>query len=172
MARRSGDAIRFYAGSVDATRVPVTLPGVRTLFSGFHHFAPKAARAVLEDAVRTRQPIAVFEASHRSVAALFAITFSPLFVLLVTPAIRPFRISRLFWTYLVPLIPLLVLFDGVISSLRIYTPTELLELTAGLGGDDYQWEAGEDRGAGPLPTTYLIGYPTQCLASVSDVAYR
>ena len=32
-----------------------------------------------------------------------------------TPFVRPFRWSRLLFTYVIPLIPLLVLFDGTVS---------------------------------------------------------
>jgi len=36
---------------VDATAVPERLTGLRTLFSGFHHFRPAQARLILRDAV-------------------------------------------------------------------------------------------------------------------------
>jgi len=60
--------IRFIANAVDATDVPGDLPGLRTMFNAFHHFAPDQARLVLEDAVRARQPIAIFEIPERSFA--------------------------------------------------------------------------------------------------------
>ena len=53
---------------MDATHVPRELAGLRTLFNGFHHFRPLDATAILADAVRARQPIAIFEASRRSLA--------------------------------------------------------------------------------------------------------
>jgi len=149
--------VAFRRQPVDAADVPAELLGLRTLFTSFHHFRPDAARALLEDAVRRRQPIAVFEATQRSPAAILATLFSPLTVLLATPFIRPFRWSRLFWTYLLPLIPLLVLFDGLVSCLRTYTPAEMTEMTREFG--DYHWEVGEEKGKGPLPITYLLGYP-------------
>ena len=62
--------VRYVSTSVDATRVPDTLDGVRTLFTSFHHFAPDAARTILADAVRARAPIAIFEVTERSVPAL------------------------------------------------------------------------------------------------------
>jgi hypothetical protein len=83
----------------------------------------------------------------------------PLMVVLVTPFIRPFRWSRLFWTYLVPVVPLVSLFDGVVSCLRTYSVQELRELTAGLATNSYQWDFGELKGKGPIPITYLIGLP-------------
>jgi len=154
----SGGAVRYHADPVDATRVPTGLRGTRTMFSAFHHFDPETARAVLRDAAAARTRIAVFEATHRSMATILVTLLAPIAVLVLTPAIRPFRWSRLFWTYLVPAIPIAVLFDGIVSCLRTYTPDELLALTEDIDG--YRWEAGETRARGPIPVTYLVGIPT------------
>jgi hypothetical protein len=55
------------ATPVDATNVPADLDCVRTMFNGFHHFAPDAAGAILADAVAKRGAIAIVEAArHRS----------------------------------------------------------------------------------------------------------
>jgi hypothetical protein len=81
-------------------------------------------------------------------------------VLLTAPFIRPFRWSRLFWTYLVPALPLVLAFDVVVSCLRVYSVPELRELTAGLDG--YRWDAGTVRGKPvPIRVTYLIGVPRE-----------
>jgi hypothetical protein len=85
--------------------VPARLAGFRTLFTAFHHFRPADARAILAAAVRDRQGIAIAEASSRSAAALAMMALVPLAVWALTLAIRPFRWSWLFWTYLVPVIP-------------------------------------------------------------------
>jgi hypothetical protein len=77
-----------------------------------------------------------------------------------TPLIRPFRWLRLLCTYVVPIIPLVLLFDGVVSCLRTYRPQELREIIKKLSGIEYQWEVGElSKAAGQPPITYLIGYP-------------
>ena len=81
-------------------------------------------------------------------------------VLVLTPAVRPFRWSRLFWTYVVPVLPLAILFDGLVSCLRTYTSDEMLVLGHDDGGEEYKWEAGFVRPAGsPLPIPYLLGVP-------------
>jgi hypothetical protein len=148
--------IRFYPGPVDATSVPRELKGVRTMFSTFHHFQPDAARAILQDAVDAREGIGVFEVARRAPAAI-ALVFAFVFVLFVcTPAMRPFRWSRLLWTYLVPIIPFVLLFDGVVSCLRTYRPQELREI-AERTASGYRWDIGESKGKAPI--TYLIGYP-------------
>lgn len=157
----SEGAIGFVAESVDATDVPEEMLGFRTLFSSFHHFRPEQARAILRDAISKGQGIGVFEATHRSALAILLMFITPLLALIFTPLIRPFRLSRLFWTYIVPVVPFIILFDAIVSCLRTYTPTELETLAAeASSGMQYQWEIGEQRGRQPLPVTYLLGYPT------------
>jgi hypothetical protein len=155
----SGGAIAGDPDAVSATAVPARLAGFRTLFTALHHFPPAEAHAILADAARARQRIAVFEVTSRSALALLGILFLPLLVLLFTPFIRPFRWSRLVWTYLVPLVPLAVWFDGTVSCLRTYTAAELRDLVADLQ-QGYEWEIGTV-GSAPLPSriTYLLGQP-------------
>jgi hypothetical protein len=147
---------------VDAAAVPPDLTGFRTLFTAFHHFPPEAAREVLADAVRQRQGIGIFETTQRSVRAVLSILPSvPLLTFVVAPILRPFRWSRLVWTYVLPFLPVLVGWDGFVSCLRTYTPSELRALIATVpGADTYVWQVGEEPNRGPLlPITYLIGYP-------------
>ena len=159
MCQRSGGGIDFLEESVDATAVPTHLSGFRTLFTSFHHFRPEVARGILQDAVDQRRPIGVLEVTERSPVHVIPVLLNPFFVLLVTPFIRPFRLSRLFWTYLVPIVPLYVLWDGAVSCLRTYSPQELQELVDGLDSNDYVWEIGREA-AFPRPSiTYLLGYP-------------
>jgi len=148
---------------VAADAVPADLMGFRTCFSAFHHFPPPLARRVLADARARGEGIAVFEATRRDARCLLFMLVVPVLILLVTPVLRPFRWSRLLLTYVLPVIPLAALVDGVVSCLRTYTPDELRALAAPTHGAeaawDYGWTAGES-GTGPIPMTYLIGYPT------------
>ncbi len=164
----SGGRIEFYPGRVDARQVPPELVGFRTLFSAFHHFRPAEARAVLADADARREGIGVFEVTQRSRVAVLAMVIPPLLLLVLTPFIRPFRWSRLLWTYVIPLVPLVVYFDGAVSCLRTYTPSELREMTASLSAEGYVWEIGEERvRRAPVRVTYLLGYPVPGAAEES-----
>ena len=153
------DGLTFSPTSVDALDVPDKFGGVRTIFTAFHHFTPEQARAVLRDAVRQERGICVFEATQRSAIAIIATLVSPLLVLLTTPLMRPFRLSRLVLTYLVPVIPVAVLFDGIVSCLRTYTPQELKTLVDDPDFAHYEWHVGEECAKSPIPMTYLVGYP-------------
>lgn len=153
-----------YPRPVDATSVPPQLRGFRTLFTAFHHFPPAAAQAILADAVRSRQGIGIFEFTQRHPLALLSMLVLVIPVLLlVTPLLRPFRWSRLLLTYVLPLIPLLCVFDGLVSCLRSYTPAELRAMAGAADPDGrFTWEIGTlpvPRSA--TPVTYLIGLPAE-----------
>lgn len=160
LSRASGGRIRMEARSIDARHVPDDLQGFRTLFTSLHHFRPSDAQAILGDAFSRKVGIGAFEFTERSPAALFAFLFTPLAVLISLPFVRPFRWSWFVLTYVVPVIPLMALFDGVVSCLRTYSPAELRNLVETLRSDEYIWEIGQQRiWWSPVPVTYLLGYP-------------
>lgn len=160
LARLSNGRIVVEARSVDALDVAPGLRGFRTMFTAFHHFPPAQASAILQDAVRARASIGIFEFTERSPLGLFALFFTPLAVFACVPLLRPFRWSWVVFTYVMPVIPLITLFDGLVSCLRTYSPQELRRLVDGLGATAFEWEIGKVRSwRSPLPITYLIGQP-------------
>jgi hypothetical protein len=157
---RSGGRVTGASRSIDATNVPPEFDGVRTMFSAFHHFSPDMAAAILGDAVRKRRAIAVFEAINSRVAGLVGMPLQLPATLLLTPFIRPFKWSRLALTYLPPLIPLLVLFDGTVSMLRLYLEDDLRDLVSHVPGHEtFTWDIGSTPLLGPLGVMHLVGTP-------------
>jgi len=163
---KDGSTLHYLPSPVDATQAPAYLTGFRTLFTAFHHFAPATAQAILQDTVNHGQGIAIFEQTQRTpLALLFMLVLAPL-VWLITPLIRPWQVRRLFWTYIVPAIPLVLAIDGIVSCLRTYTPAELQRMTTRLTGQPYQWTIGiAPAPLSPLGVTYLIGYPASTAAA-------
>jgi hypothetical protein len=157
----SSGKILFSPEPVSATSVPTHLTGFRTMFSAFHHFPPQAAKSILYDAVRRKQGIAIFEITQRHPLVILPMCFSPLFVVLSTPFIKPFRWWRLFWTYIIPAIPFVFMFDTIVSCLRTYSPQELRVLTEDIAkNNSYHWDIGLQSLNDPaIGITYLIGYP-------------
>lgn len=157
-AEQTNGRIGYIAEPVDATDVPAELTGFRTMFTGFHHFRPADARRVLEDSVQKGQGIGIFEITERKPGAIAAMCLTPLMVLALVPFIRPFKVSRLLWTYLVPLMPILTPVDGIVSCLRTYSVPELEDLVRSL--DTFEWHVGARKeGNAPARLTYLVGYP-------------
>jgi hypothetical protein len=145
---------------VDAQQVPPDLAGFRLVCNGFHHLKPEQARACLLDAINQRRGVALVELTQRSPLSMLQIALGTATQLVVTPFIKPFRWSRLFLTYVLPLVPLCTLWDGIVSCLRVYDPDELQSLIAGLPDSDYRWECGRlSVPQMPAKLTYLIGAP-------------
>ncbi|WP_191906271.1 class I SAM-dependent methyltransferase [Hymenobacter baengnokdamensis] len=161
VSRRTSGAIQGHSAPVDALAVPAGLSGLRVIFSAFHHFAPPQARALLRDAVAGGTGIGVFEGAAKSWLEIgLALTVLPVAQLLLTPFFRPFRLSRLVFTYLLPLIPLTTIWDGVVSILRMYPTEELLALAHEADpARRYHWQAGQLRHWWGPRVTFLVGWP-------------
>jgi hypothetical protein len=148
---------------LDATAVPPDLDGFRTVFSASYHLPPPSARKVLADAVAANKPIAVFEVVSREWPMLLGLLLAPLNVTLTVPFWRPFRWPWLFWTWVVPVMQPFVLWDGLVSWLRIYSEAELRALVADIPvPEGWVWDIGRvQHGKAPIHGTYLVGYPTR-----------
>jgi hypothetical protein len=155
----SGGTIDFVGYSVNALDVPAQLKGMRLLFSSFHHFRPDQAKAILADAFRKNVAIGIFDAGTKSFFSMLAvIILQPVIFLLATPFFKPFRWSRLLFTYVVPLIPICTMWDGCVSILRFYTVSQLQELTSSLKSEGYQWKTGQVKNSIGAKVNYVIGY--------------
>ncbi len=156
---QNGAMFSYKKESVNALDVPKELKGFRTQFLSFHHFKPEEAHQILQNAVDCQTPIGIFEAQERSIPHFIQFMLSPINVLISTPFIRPFKLGRILFTYLIPLVPLFVLWDGLVSVLRTYSASELEKMTKQLkNSDSFTWEIGKKK-TGPITILYLLGYP-------------
>lgn len=157
---KSNGALTYYPEEVNALHVPSDLSGFRTLFSSFHHFPPDMAQAILADAFHQRQGIGIFEASFRNIPSMIKLGMSSVFSPFIIPLISPFRWSRLLWTLPIPVLPLIMGLDGVVSCFRTYSEEELRQMISNLQAPDYTWECGViHHSMFKMPVTYLIGRP-------------
>jgi hypothetical protein len=155
------DVFEYVEDSVNAMDVPQDLKGFRTQFLSFHHFRPKDAKAILQNAIDRNQAIGIFEAQQRDIKNLVGMFLSPLSVLLLTPFIKPFKFNRIIFTYLMPVLPLFTLWDGAISVLRTYTEAELKQMIAELRNNaSFDWEVATVK-ANSFDILYLLGTPVK-----------
>lgn len=155
------DTFEYVESSVNAMDVPPDLKGFRTQFLSMHHFKPTDAKAILQNAIDHNQAIGIFEAHQRDTGNIVRMLFSPLAVLLMTPFIKPFKFDRIIFTYLIPVLPLVALWDGVISVLRTYTVTELKQMIIELRNHQrFNWEVDIAKGK-RNEILYLLGIPAK-----------
>lgn len=153
--------LRYALSPIDATHVPEEERGVRTMICSLHHMRPETAREILRDAQRRGAPFVAYELSDNSPpTALFwlAIPFAFLATFFLTPLVRPMTWQQLVFTYLVPVIPLFIAWDGAVSNARTYTVSDMEELVAPLRADGYRWELGTVVGRGGR-RAWLLGVP-------------
>ena len=166
IARLGDTRLTYLPDPVDAMGAGGALPGVRTCAGALHHFRPHEVQAFLAALVARRQSLVVFDVAASPLMRRMPVAVVPFVMmanlpllfagaLVMMPLVRPVRIGRLAWTYLLPAVPLLFAWDGTVSALRAYTPEELLELARAVpGGDGYQWRAATAGRA-----LYLAGTP-------------
>ena len=157
---KQSSKVYYVEKSVDILNLEDDFEGVFAMFTTFHHFAPQEAIHVLQQLSAQNQPIAIFEGGSRRWFDILYVGIFPFFaIFLISPFIKPFRISRLILTYFIPILPLVILFDGVVSMFRQYQPEELLAF-AKSANKSYHWESAQIT-SGLTMVSYLIGYPNK-----------
>ncbi len=156
--------LNYKMESVDATNVDLALGGVRSMVCSMHHLPPLVAQKILQDAASKKQPICVFEISDNATPILLwwlAVPVGFFAALIVSAFIRPMTWMQFIFTYLIPILPLLIAWDGAVSIARIYNKEDLEELLRGVKADGYIWDVGVVKKPGhPSGMVYLVGLPT------------
>ncbi|KAG8170040.1 hypothetical protein KVR01_000785 [Diaporthe batatas] len=159
-ASRRSPNIHFSPSQIDASDAPPDLLAnhlntnnalgsgkkqFRLFNLAFHHFDDPLARRILANTLQTSDGFAIFELQDRSLRAFLACCLLGVGVLLSAPlfAWRWRSPGTLFWSWVVPVLPFVLVYDGWVSSLRTRTPDEVEALlrTCGAGEDEVsQWE--------------------------------
>ncbi|KAL8800624.1 MAG: hypothetical protein Q9182_005037 [Xanthomendoza sp. 2 TL-2023] len=128
------------------------------LFSlAFHHFPDPLARAVLKDTLLTSSGFAIFELQSRDLASLFT-------ALLLGPLLWGTSWwffwgdwVHLFWTYVVPVIPTVVVLDGLVSALRTRNRGDIIRLMDEVRDVPERWRVGWRFESGKGVHTWPVG---------------
>lgn len=160
--------VAYHPEPVDAARLSDAPRGLRTMINCFHHMRPAQAKSILSSARDSGEPILIYEMADNRIPFVVWLVTLPLglavtylMCLVLTLFVRPLTFRQVFFTYVIPVIPLFYAWDGQASFPRIYTLEDLDELLQGLDGDGYRWEKGPATDAnGRTFGIYLLGEPT------------
>jgi len=137
--------------------------GLHVMFSGLHHFSPDEIEEMILAAVEKGRALAFFDYSQRRrlLWEAFMMLNSVPFMILTAPLVWKFSWKRLLFTWIIPVLPLLLLADGWLSRLRAYRVEELRRILdripfpsgwrADTGRDSVYWNTAQ--------VTYLIVLP-------------
>ncbi len=148
--------------SISVTKFNTTEKGVYLFVNAFHQLQIFEAKKILHQIADSENPVVVVEGNNDNLWQIIGMTvFVPLTVLATAPFVKPFRISRIIFTYLIPILPIVIIIDGCISLLKLYNPSDLLELTASLNTKNYEWKAGKNDNGRGGKIIYLTGRKLQ-----------
>jgi len=148
-------SLNFIPQSVDATDPPIAVTSFTSPASqsedgelssntrvfrlyclAFHHFDDELARKVLESTMQTADGFAIIELQDRRLGSLMLIFGHILHMLASTPFFFWKDPLHLFFTYIVPVLPVVVTFDGLVSCLRVRSFKEVMALIGGSGAEE------------------------------------
>jgi SAM-dependent methyltransferase len=142
---RTEPAIELHPEPVDATAIPSALGQgrARTIINVLHHFPPPLAAAVLADAVRSGAPTFVVEGFERDPRGFLPFAPAGVVALAMGPLLsRKSRAAKALLAWATPAALLASIWDGFVSTLRVYTEAELRSMIAAAGGDPARWSYG------------------------------
>jgi len=153
------EGVTYNHVSIDATALLPMKTGFRTTFTALHHFPPEMVEKILADAVEKGEGIGTFECTRRNLFYLLYFLPMPILIWLTLPFMRGLKWQHLVFSYIIPIIPFILTFDGIVSCLRTYSPEESLEIAKRADPDGkFNWQAGSTNQF-PVGMVYLLGVP-------------
>jgi len=169
---KKSDNIHYISSSVDATNAPRDLlkpflkkgssfkarQKIFRLFNlAFHHFPDPLAAKILQNSLDTSDGFGIFELQGRTISSMITCSLMWPLILLVSPYYFWRSPGHLFFTYIIPIIPFVVVVDGYTSSLRTRTGPEIMALMGNkVSGWEFRW--GHECHTWPTgEMTYFIG---------------
>ncbi|CAD6449140.1 0d52555a-b56d-42bc-a31a-1772494bb005 [Sclerotinia trifoliorum] len=165
-ASKRSENLNFISESVDAANAPRNLlknvngvNGETKVFRlynlAFHHFDDGLGSKILKNTVETADGFGIFELQERTLSSLITMFAMGIMILGITPFYFWRSPGHLFFTYIIPIIPFVLVFDGIISSLRTRSAEEVEALMRGSGVDTQEWKVSSGRERHTWPTGYM-----------------
>lgn len=153
----SKNKISYLENPVDAFSEKELIKGPRTMFSAVHHFKPEQISRIIKNCAEREHSIFFFDGGNKNIfMVLGLLIIHPILTVTSAPFLKPFRFSRIVFTWLLPLIPLVTVWDGFVSILRLYKPKQLMKF-AQLAVPEYEWKAGYIKSRFGLRIAFLCG---------------
>ena len=119
--------IRYSEIAIDATEIPKELDFPRIFINSFHHFTPDKAEQIIRSSMQNGQGIIILEYVRHTLLGYISMLAGTLMILVTLPFVVRLKDLPLMalLTYILPLFPLMFLWDGIVSCLRVYTAEKL-----------------------------------------------
>lgn len=133
--------VDYIAEPVDGTAIPKALAKgrVTTIVNVLHHFPPKLAEGVLRSMLERSAGLFVSEGFERTPLGFAAYAPTGVAALIANPILSPRNnLQKAVFTYLTPFALAVSIWDGLVSTMRIYSEEDLREMV-GSHGDRFTY---------------------------------
>jgi len=160
-ASKRSENLSFVSEPVDAANAPGSLNGkdgkriFRLYNLAFHHFEDKLGMAILKNTIETADGFGIFELQERTISSFITIFAMGILMFLITPFYFWRSPGHLFFTYIIPIIPFVLVFDGYISSVRTRSSEEVQALMKECGASCDGWSVKNGQEQHTWPTGYM-----------------
>ena len=107
--------------------------GVFVMFAALHHLSPDEIASLVRSAAENGTPLVSVDYFQRGrLVDLLPLLAGPLLMVLTAPLVFPFSVKRLVLTWIVPVLPVLLLVDTLLTIQRSYRVDELKRIVEGV----------------------------------------
>lgn len=129
-----------------------------SMYNAFHHFKPQQQIQMVRQMAKAHKPFFFVEILQPNIWSFLQILLTTtLGQLILGPFIRPFRWSRIFWTYVLPINLLTITFDGLVSVFRAQSQNTYEQLLSPLNTHGYKIKVYNKRSAWGTRITIIEG---------------
>jgi hypothetical protein len=159
--------LKYLSKPLDATKLADAPAGLKTIFNAFHHLPKEKAQSVLQSSAKNNSPILIYEMSSNNIPLIIWWLSLPIsllilivMVLFMTPFVKQLTFKQIFFTYVIPIIPIAYAWDGQASFPRTYALSDFDELLEGIDQTNYTFEIKKLLNAkGKVQGYYVFGRP-------------
>jgi hypothetical protein len=158
MARDYPGRLEYVGETVDATDPGAGGARLFSICGAFHHFPPETARRMLANVASRGDGIFIQEIFDRQWWALALCMFNLIPLMLAPFFSERFSVKKLLISTILPIVPLMIMFDGIVSIFRTYRPAEIIAMLPIRLRTEWHWEMGSCSFMGFLGAPYVCGY--------------
>ena len=102
----------------------------KIFINAFHHFTPEQVKVILNQQAKKKQDMLILEYCQKTLMSYFSMIMGPFMSMILFPFIikKKDLISGFILTYIIPIIPFMLLWDGFISCFRTYSENDLMQV--------------------------------------------
>jgi len=126
----SNGRFRYITDPVDATAILEGMDYPRIFVNSFHHFTPAQVEKIMKYNLERGNEVIILEYVRNTPLGYISMLTGALSIFLTLPFVIKLKDLPLmaFFTYVLPIFPLMVLWDGVVSCMHVYNQKQLTDI--------------------------------------------